>query len=51
MMDNERRLAAMQEYNNHPNGDWITAINSADTEYQLPYLRPQSTEAHKAKSM
>jgi hypothetical protein len=45
MMDDERRLAAMQEYNKHPNGDWIKAINSADTEYQLPYLRPQSTEA------
>lgn len=45
MMDDERRLAAMQEYNKHPNGDWVKAINSADTEYQLPYLRPQSTEA------
>lgn len=45
MMDDERRLAAMQEYNKHPNGDWITAINSGDTEYQLPYLRPQSAEA------
>jgi hypothetical protein len=45
MMDDERRLVAMQEYNKHPNGDWIKAINSADTEYQLPYLRPQSAEA------
>jgi hypothetical protein len=45
MMDDERRLVAMQEYNKHPNGDWITAINSADSEYQMPYLRPQSTEA------
>jgi hypothetical protein len=45
MMDDERRLAAMQEYNKHPNGDWIKAINSADSEYQMPYLRPQSNEA------
>lgn len=45
MMDAERRLAAMQEYNKHPSGDWIKAINSADSEYQMPYLRPQSTEA------
>jgi hypothetical protein len=45
MTDDERRLAAMQEYNKHPNGDWIRAINSADSEYQIPYLRPQSNEA------
>lgn len=45
MMDDERRLAAMREYNRHPSGDWIHAINSADTEYELPYLRPQSPEA------
>ena len=45
IMDVERRLAAMQEYNRHPNGDWMRAINSADTEYQIPYLRPQSPEA------
>jgi hypothetical protein len=45
MMDDERRLAAMEEYNKQPNGDWIKAINSADSEYQMPYLRPQSTEA------
>jgi hypothetical protein len=45
VMDDERRLAAMQEYNKHPNGDWMQAINSADTEYQFPYLRPQSREA------
>jgi hypothetical protein len=45
MMDDERRLAAMQESNNHPNEDWIKSIRSADTEYQLPYLRPQSAEA------
>jgi hypothetical protein len=44
MIDDERRLAAMQ-YNKHPNGDWIKTINSADTEYQMPYLRPQSAEA------
>jgi hypothetical protein len=45
MMDDERRLATMQEYNQHPNGDWIEAITSADTEYQIPYLHPQSPEA------
>lgn len=45
MMDDERRLAAMQEYNKQPNGDWIKTINSADIEYQMPYLRPQSSEA------
>jgi hypothetical protein len=45
LMDDERRMAAMQEYNTHPSGDWIKAINSADTEYQMPYLRPQSAEA------
>jgi len=45
MMDDERRLAAMQEYNKHPNGDWIKVISSGDTEYQMPYLRPQSAEA------
>lgn len=44
LMDDERRLSAMQEYNSHPNGDWIRAINSADTEYTMPYLRPQSPE-------
>ena len=44
MMDDERRLAAMEEYNKHPNGAWIAAIQSADTEYQYPYLRPQSPE-------
>jgi len=45
MMDEERRLQAMQEYNKHPEGNWIAAINAADTEFQLPYLRPQSPEA------
>jgi len=45
MMDDERRLAAMQEYNRQPNGDFMQAINSADIEYQMPYLRPQSPEA------
>jgi hypothetical protein len=45
MIDDERRVAAMQEYNRHPNGDWMKSINSADTEYQFPYLRPQSAEA------
>ena len=45
LMDDEKRLAAMKEYNKHPSGDWITVINSADTEYQMPYLRPQSAQA------
>ncbi len=45
LMDDERRLAAMQAYNRNPNGDWIQAINSADSEYKIPYLRPQSPEA------
>jgi hypothetical protein len=45
LMDDEQRLAAMQEYNRNPSGDWIHAINSADVEYQIPYLRPQSQEA------
>jgi hypothetical protein len=45
MMDDERRLTAMEEYNKHPRGDWMEAINSADSEYEMPYLRPQSNEA------
>lgn len=45
LMDDERRIAAMQEYNRHPKGDWIHVIDSADTEYQIPYLRPQSPES------
>ena len=45
LMDDERRLAAMQEYNKHPDGDWIKAINSGDVRYEMPYLRPQSPEA------
>jgi len=45
MIDDERRLAAMQEYNKHPEGDWVKAIQSGDTEYKWPYLRPQSSEA------
>ena len=44
MMDDERRLAAMQEYNKHPDGDWMRAIQSGDTRYQYTYLRPQSPE-------
>ena len=44
MMDDERRLAAMNEYNKHPEGDWIKAINSSDTEYRCLYLKPQSPE-------
>ena len=44
MMDDDRRLAAMEEYNKHPDGDWMRAIQSSDTRYQYPYLRPQSLE-------
>jgi murein DD-endopeptidase MepM/ murein hydrolase activator NlpD len=45
MMDDERRLQAMQEYNQHPGGNWIAVINAADSVFQIPYLRPQSSEA------
>ena len=44
MMDDDRRKAAVAEYNKHPDGDWIRTIQSADTIYQVPYLRPQSME-------
>jgi hypothetical protein len=44
MMDDERRREAMEEYNKHPDGDWMRAIQSGDTRYQFPYLRPQSPE-------
>jgi hypothetical protein len=44
MMDDERRLAAVAEYNKHPKGDWIKAISSSDTEYRCLYLKPQSPE-------
>jgi hypothetical protein len=44
MMDDERRLAAAAEYNKHPEGDWIKAISSRDTEYRCLYLKPQSPE-------
>jgi len=44
MMDEERRLQAMQEYNKHPQGNWIAAIQTGDTYFQVPYLRPQSPE-------
>lgn len=45
MMDEERRLQAMQEFNKHPEGDWIKAIQGGDTYFQIPYLRPQGPEA------
>lgn len=45
LMDDERRMAAVEEYNKHPGGDWVGAIQSADITYQYPYLRPQSPEA------
>lgn len=34
----------MQEYNKHPDGDWIKAIDSGDTGYRCLYLKPQSQE-------
>jgi hypothetical protein len=45
MIDEERRLQAMQEFNKHPEGNWIAAIQVGDTEFRVPYLRPQSAEA------
>jgi hypothetical protein len=45
LVDDERRLQAMQEFNKHPEGNWIAAIQAGDTEFQIPYLRPQSPEA------
>jgi len=44
MVDEERRLQAMQEFNKHPEGNWIAAIQAGDTYFQVPYLRPQSPE-------
>ena len=45
MMDDRRRILAMEEYNKHPDADWIRAIQSADTQFRVSYLRPQSPEA------
>jgi len=45
LIDDERRQAAVQEYNKHPGGDWVKTIQSADITYQYPYFRPQSPEA------
>jgi hypothetical protein len=45
LIDDDRRQAAVDEYNKHPDGDWIKAIRSADITFQYPYLRPQSPEA------
>jgi len=45
LMDDERRVQAMLEYNKHPDGNWVAAINSVDTPYYIHYLRPQSPEA------
>lgn len=45
LMDDQRRIAAVEDYNGHPDGDWVRAIQSADVTYQYPYLRPQSPEA------
>lgn len=44
LMDDELRLAGMEEYNKHPEGSWLTAIQSGDTEYRCLYLKPQSPE-------
>jgi len=45
LMDDERRLQAVLEYNKLPSGNWMDAITSADTPYYIPYLHPQSKEA------
>lgn len=44
MMDDELRLAGAAEYNKHPEGNWIKAIQSGDTQYRCLYLKPQSPE-------
>jgi hypothetical protein len=44
MMDDELRLAGVEEYNKHPEGNWLKAIQSGDTEYRCLYLKPQSPE-------
>lgn len=44
MMDDELRLAGVEEYNKHPEGNWLEAIQSGDTEYRCLYLKPQSPE-------
>jgi hypothetical protein len=44
MMDEEREIQAMQEYNKHPGGDIMAMARAGDTYYQVPYLRPQSPE-------
>lgn len=45
MTDAEAQIAAMQEFNKHPEGDFVQATRGGDTHYQFPYLRPQSPEA------
>jgi hypothetical protein len=42
--DEERRTQALQEYIKHPEGDIESAIRTANTYYQVPFLRPQSPE-------
>ena len=44
MIDDERRVQAMQEFNKHPEGSFIAAIQAGDTYFRVPYLRPQSPE-------
>lgn len=34
LMGDERRMAAMLEYNKHPDGNWIGAINATDRTFQ-----------------
>src|SRR5215472_8818397 len=45
LMDDTRRNQVVAEYNQHPNGNVLAALTSADIPYYVPYLRPQSPEA------
>ena len=45
MVDDERRSRIVEEYNKHPDGDWITAVQAGDSNFQVRYLRPQSPDA------
>jgi hypothetical protein len=45
MVDEQRRSLVVQEYNKHPTGNVMAAINAADTIIRIQYLRPQSPNA------
>ncbi len=45
MMDDARIKAALEEFKKNPEGDMINVIQSRTTNYQYPYLRPQSPQA------